>query len=268
MSKSFALIQDKKITPKQREMLVLGCAATPIFDDFFDDSDLSLVRLKQIIFDTNSSFKPEHFKEKLFANFWSKLFHSVHDKSFFLELTNTLISVQSSGNESINATTNYQELKTICCNKGAASTLSYWLLIQNENIDLSKNDVVKQSGKLFQMLDDILDIWFDWQDKNYTLATNCVAINQLKTDWEIELLELKKLVNALTISHSSKREYLQMQYFLLSVGDVALEQLIKLDGAELNFNPDNYTRKQLVCDMELWQNRWKWFRYFSNKKID
>jgi hypothetical protein len=175
--------------------------------------------------------------------------------------------VQSSGLKLINAHSNYAELKTICYDKGAASTLSYWLLIQNQNNNLSENEVVKQSGKLFQLLDDILDIWFDWQEKNYTIATQCVTIQQLKTDWERELNELKKLVHDLSISNSAKREYLQIQFFLLSVGDVALQQLGKLDNANINFNPSNYSRKQLVCDMELWQNRWKWFQYFSNKKM-
>ncbi|MEY2829358.1 MAG: hypothetical protein RIQ33_1216 [Bacteroidota bacterium] len=267
MSKSFALIQGKKITANQRQMLVLGCAATPIFDDFFDDPTLDLSRLKQIIFSADTPFKPQHFKEKLFLNFWIKLYQSVHNKSFFLEITNTLITVQTSGLKLINAHSNYAELKTICYDKGAASTLSYWLLIQNQNNNLFENEVVKQSGKLFQLLDDILDIWFDWQEKNYTIATQCVTIQQLKTDWETELNELKKLVHALSISNSAKREYLQIQFFLLSVGDVALQQLGKLDNANINFNPSNYSRKQLVCDMELWQNRWKWFQYFSNKKM-
>jgi hypothetical protein len=72
---------------------------------------------------------------------------------------------------------------------------------------------------------------------------------------------------ALSIHKNKKNDFLQLQNLLLSVGNVAIEQLENLPTNSDYFLPSNYTRKQLVCDMELWSNRKKWFYYFSKNKM-
>ncbi len=263
MSRSFALIQGKPITKLQRKMLVLGSAATPFFDDFFDDENLSLDNLKKII-SPNNSFNPTQFKEKIFATLWHEMLKNVADENDFLIVTNKLIDVQSNGAYQFTIESDYAELKNICFNKGAASTLSYWFLINSEH-DVKKNLVVEQMGILYQFLDDILDIWFDNNDNHFTVATNCKSVLQLKNDWQFELDKLSNFTSNLSIGKNQKHDFLQLQNLLLCVGNVAIEQLENLPNQSIEFNPSNYTRKQLVCDMELWSNRKKWFYYFSNK---
>ncbi|MEY4875309.1 MAG: hypothetical protein RL708_458 [Bacteroidota bacterium] len=266
MGRSFSLIQGKAITKLQRKMLVLGSAATPIFDDFFDDKNLNIENLKKIISTTNEPYQPIHFKEKIFAALWNEMIKNVADKKDFLTVTNKLIDVQSVGFNQYHIHSNYDELKNICFNKGAASTLSYWFLIHSEN-DGAKNKVVEQMGKLYQFLDDILDIWFDNNDQHFTVATNCKSISKLKLDWQKELQLLNNYTLALSIHKNKKNDFLQLQNLLLSVGNVAIEQLENLPTNSDYFLPSNYTRKQLVCDMELWSNRKKWFYYFSKNKM-
>jgi hypothetical protein len=263
MSRSFALIQGKSITKLQLKMLVLGSAATPFFDDFFDDKNLNLENLKKII-SSNTEFRPTHFKEKIFNSLWNEMFENIADKKDFLAVTHKLIEVQNNGSKQYSIHSNYHELKTICFNKGAASTLSYWFLINNEN-DAIKNKVVKQMGILYQFLDDILDIWFDNKDEHFTVATNCKSILQLKNDWLNELKLLNDFTTDLVVHQKQKNDFLKLQNLLLSVGKVALEQLENLPNSSDKFNPINYSRKQLVCDMALWSNRKKWFYYFSLK---
>lgn len=263
MGRSFSLIQGKSITKLQRKMLVLGSAATPFFDDFFDDKNLNLENLKKII-SSDNNFKPIHFKEKVFDALWNEMIKNVADRNDFLNVTNQLIQVQSVGTNQYTIETDYAELKNICFNKGAASTLSYWFLINSEN-DVKKNKVVEQMGILYQFLDDILDIWFDNYDNHFTMATNCKSILQLKIDWQFELNKLSNFTSDLSINKNQKQDFLQLQNLLLCVGHVAIEQLENLPNQKNNFNPSNYTRKQLVCDMELWGNRKKWFSYFSKK---
>ena len=124
-------------------------------------------------------------------------------------------------------------------------------------------------AKLFfqiQSTDDIFDLWFDLQDVTQTLATNATSIIALENDFKTEWQKLQNAVNQLPVADLHKQKFLTLQWFFFSRTFVAMEQLKKLTPNNEAFISKNFSRKQLVCDMEKWNNNIKWVKYFNQHR--
>jgi hypothetical protein len=264
LGKGFAILNEKKMTTHQRKTMMLISAATPLFDDFFDDENLSIQHLKNI-FIQRKDFIPTNNKEKLFFEFWIKIYDKSNQQEKLINLSLAIIDAQIKGLQQITMPLQYHEIKEISFAKCSQSTLLFWFLM-NDNATIEQLEVVERLGRLIQFSDDVLDMWFDLQTKTKTVATNCITITQLKNDWMQEWQLFEAAVNKLSIIKKNKTTFIQLQYFLLSVTEIAFMQLENLPHATTHFVVSNFNRKQLVCDMELGKNRWRWLKNFTSKK--
>ena len=174
------------------------------------------------------------------------------------------IAQQAAQQQTLAITLPKEKLRTISFAKCSQSTILFWSLLHEQYTDAEKAVIIQQ-GHLIQLTDDVFDLWFDIQEGIQTLATNTHSVVELENDFYHEWNQLKKAVAALPIAQRYKTQFLSLQRFFFSRALVALEQLKKLELPNKKFMPANFTRRQLVCDMEKWSNRIKWVKYFAGK---
>jgi hypothetical protein len=113
----------------------------------------------------------------------------------------------------------------------------------------------------------VYDIWFDLQDGTNTVGTNCSSVYDLEALFFYEWNLLEQYCGQLMLPAKSRSRFLTLQWFFYSRSLVAFEQLKNLQGSASVFRPQQFTRKQLVCDMEQWDNRLRWISYFASKRF-
>jgi hypothetical protein len=263
MGFGFSLLKNRKLTKQEKYLLMVTCSSTPLFDDFFDDKNLSINQL-HLFYQNISTPKPASHKEALFYKI--NLLIEPHFATIKEISKPTLEAQMSAQRQGLPAPLSQAELLNIAYNKGGQSSLFYWHVIgtsQSKELD----NLVFHSGALLQLTDDIFDVWFDNRDGLQTIATHCASFNSMYNEFNNALMELKTLCKATTIPTYNKRLFLQLQYILHAATLVALEQLRQLKIADNNSpglhpNLKQYSRQQLVCDMDLWSNKIRWWHFY------
>ena len=258
----FSLLREKKMSVDERIMMMSFSAATPLFDDFFDDNNLSVQHLEQLFIEQDK-YQPKNSKEQIFIEILLSLQPTIHQPEKFIALCLAIFNAQKAALAQVsNKNISWDELKQISLAKCSASAVLFWSLLKDDDTSAEKM-VVRQVGNLIQYTDDVFDLWFDLQEGTQTVATNAKSIVLLENDFKAEWKKLLVAVGQLPINHFNQQKFIKLQWFFFSRTFVALEQLKKLPFAHDDFNPLSFTRQQLVCDMEKWRNRIKWVRYFS-----
>lgn len=253
-----SLLKNKKISAGKRFQLIQFSLATPLFDDFFDDEKLSVTRLDNL-FNQQQLFTPTNTKEQVFFDLIMQVKNkAINDDAFFMLCKSVFIEQQQAVNH-LQTKISYETLLQQSFKKCEQSTLMFWHLLFDEITESEKKAVI-QLGRLIQFADDIFDVWFDLQTNTQTVATNTNSISQLETDFNNEWILLKQNISNLSMPQESKANFLRLQFLLFSSTFVALQQLKNLPITTQEFNPEQYVRKQLVCDMAQTKNRIAWLK--------
>ena len=261
MGEGFSLIRKKKLTFQERKLLMLLSAATPLFDDFFDDENLSINNLELLIAQ-GIHYIPQNTKEKILLEISLLIKPLLKNESDYIQLCLLIFEKQKLANKlQKNNTTSWEEIKKITFEKSGNSTLLYWHILKN-NDALEIKEIVYLSGALTQYTDDIFDIWFDDKDGIITLANKAETINFLEHDFKNEIKKIVTKVDLLPLEKKKKVKFLQLQFFFFSRGLVALHQLKNCCQNESLFISKSHTRSQLVCDMEKVKNNITWINIF------
>ena len=259
---SFSTLSSQNLTKQNRRRLTLASAITPLFDDYFEQGNLSIARLENLILFPHN-FSPINNKDKLIFSIYLELAPLLMNKAKFFEMVkNVFLAQQKAQKQKSKIEISQIELHELTFNKGGGSVLLFNSLIFDENIDLF-DDVGYQTGGLIQYADDIFDLWFDWKDGIITLPNNCDTIADLSDDYSKQINKLISLSNTIGVDSMQKRKFMEVQLFFLSRAFVGIKQLTEITKTEIGkFNPDNYSRQQLVCDMEKFINIKSWIKEY------
>ncbi len=262
----FALLRKNQMTSRERLTMIRFSAATPLFDDFFDMPEMSVDNLEKI-FQQKESYHPQNSKEQLFYNQLLAIKPDLANAEKFVDLCYAIFLSQKSGLEQVtNPSLSFEEIKEISFAKSSQSALLFWSLLKS-NFTVAEQELVIQCGRLIQFTDDVYDVWFDLQDGTRTVATNCTSVSELEALFFKEWNLLVKKCDALNLPSTNRTRFLTLQWFFYSRALVAFAQLKKLQPEGHLFQPENFSRQQLVCDMEKWSNRFSWIRFFSSKNF-
>ena len=259
---SFSTLLSQNLTKQNRKILTLASAITPLFDDYFEQGNLSITRLENLILFPHN-FSPINNKDKLIFSIYLELAPLLIDKAKFFEMVKNVFLAQKKAQQQKSKIEISQiELHELTFNKGGLSVLLFNSLILKENTDLLV-DIGYQAGGLIQYADDIFDLWFDWKDGIKTLPNNCETIAYLSDDYSNQIKTLITLSNSLGVDSIQKRKFIEVQLFFLSRAFIAINQLTEITKTENGkFNPDKYSRQQLVCDMEKFINIKSWIKEY------
>jgi len=154
-----------------------------------------------------------------------------------------------------------EEMRRITYIKGAVSVIIYHQCL-NEAADEHMQEVLFFIGSLYQLGNDIFDLFKDVRDNIYTLVNTCDDYAVFKKEF-IERVKLQnKKIYALPYAKKDKEDFCIVMNTINARSLVAIDQFIETQkkyGSKVDWW--KLERKDMIVDMEKASNILKWLKY-------
>lgn len=239
----FSTLRGYKPTRQEvNRALYLG-AFTPLADDFMDEHGLTF----EALLEPNHTDIPPSPLFQLLTNHMHQLSQTLQPFRQYFQLAH---QAQNESLEQLNKQRlSQKELIEITRNKGGYYTTLYRCVLQN-NMSIAEAKMIFSLGAVLQLINDLFDAWKDNQTKVQTLVNYLQDAFQIEKIFDAWVEEFMFHFSELETEKSRKRQTLQLMMPIISRGRVALHQFKNLQNQYGHFNINDYSRKQLIVDME------------------
>lgn len=251
-------LHNQRITKKQLESALLFSGLTPLFDDLFDDMQYTKEEIYPL---TEKKIQRGNLHEKICIGLFEQIAQR-NDYRDFTSVFQKVIDYQLISKKQFDKNITHNEIIDITFGKGGYSLLLCLEAIMPNGYSSEEVAAFYQMGGVIQLTDDIFDTYIDRIEGILTVATTTKDMNALRQYYDAEVHKNIAQFEALPYPKRNIDAFLLQYRLIISRGWVALDQLQALQTESKDiFNLENYTRKQLVCDMELWRNLKKSLAY-------
>lgn len=238
-------------------------ALTGLYDDFFDKTHLGQDEIRQMM-NTPTEFKSSSSLEKLFIHFMIKVHENLADKDLFNECFDQVFKAQIESKKQASEDLSRESIKEITFKKGGNSVLFYRSVFENQ-FQPGEEEALFHIGALMQLGNDIFDVYKDEKAQIHTLLTTCGTIEEVRQVFLEQMAHSILLIKDTAYDKLSIQNYLNKFVLGISRCFVCLDQLEGLEKKTGGrFSPAEYTREELICDMEKPWNMMRSLRYFTN----
>ncbi|HMJ48826.1 MAG TPA: class 1 isoprenoid biosynthesis enzyme [Ferruginibacter sp.] len=253
LGEAFCALKGSEMSLAERWAATAQGAMTGLFDDFHDKGQLDEKAIESKL-KVDAIHLPRQANEKLFELFYSRALEFVPDQNLTRHALMKVYEAQVQSKlqkESIS----YRAIKEITFLKGGASLVFYrcaFLPFASEE----ETNFLQNIGGLMQLSNDIFDVYKDRESGIHTLLTETKSIQTTRELFSDLLTE--NYAQAYTLGY--KRQNVKKFLGILSIGIfsrsfVCLDQLEKNEQYSGNsFNVMEYSRGQLICDMDTKKN--------------
>ncbi len=267
LGESFCTLRGYKMTENERACSTLSGAITGLFDDLFDKNRTEHKLIENML-NTPETFNPINDNQKLsvelYKIFLSKLSNIDLSKKFMDEIFKVQIDTIKQESTSITK----DQIIDITFRKGAYSVL-FFRSVYEHNLDEAEYDAFYNLGALMQLGNDIFDMYKDYKSGINTLATTTKNIKDLRNYFILQHKKTNNLLKKLDYSNKNKNIFLNKVTLALNRCYVCLDQFEKLEkSTNYSFKLSNYSRKELICDMEKPVNVLKSIRYYIKNDVN
>jgi hypothetical protein len=260
----FDAVFNEKLDSKSRKAMTYMAAVTGLFDDFFDKTNHDKESLLSMM-SKPELHNPGNTREGVFISFTLKALQKIDNKDAINSSKLKVFEVQwESKLQQEKGRLTWDQLKDLSLRKGGLSLLFYASGAVGEVSDSTKELLMKIGG-LLQYGNDIFDLYKDKEEGVDTHINTAEDMQPIKKDFESTLQDLFLAIKKLGLGGNQEKE-LKKQVLVFSCRAlVCLDQYLRLQETTKNkFVLDNYSRKQLICDMEKPGNLLKAINYYVN----
>ena len=261
IGESFCKLKGKKMSLKERLALTYLGGLTGLFDDFFDRKDMPENYIKNLLTQPRE-MEGENSNEKLILKFYLKSLRNSSNPERLTSYSLEIFNAQVLSKKQLSSDVSEDEIKDITFQKGGHSVLFYLCSFKEEISEPEKN-LFYNLGGIWQIENDILDVYKDFKAGIKTMVTTETRINNLRTTYILQVDQLVNLVKQTDYPVSNKKRFLESIILFISIGFVGLDVLEKNEKKTNNiFQLEKYERKGLICDLEKPVNILKTIHYF------
>ena len=257
---SYKKLQGKKLTPAERKRATLFGILTPVGDDLFDEDRLDVESIRSITF-APQSYTATTFSAQVAKEIQTFLLQDVPHKEAYLEAAKNVLEIQIETVKQTNPAISRQELEYITHTKGAASVIIYHQCL-NEVADEKMKEVLFLTGSLYQLGNDLFDLYKDVRDDICTLVNSCDNFSDFRRSF-LERIQLQnRKIMELPYAEKDKKEFCFVMNTINARSMVALDRFVKMQtkaGKKINWR--QLLRKDMIVDMEKPRNFLKWLHY-------
>ena len=257
---SYKRLHGKTLSAAERKRATLFGILTPVGDDLFDIDKLDNESIRAITFD------PDHYEATTFSSKVAKEIQSFQLKNVphlikYIAAAQAVLDIQIETEKQIHAILSKEELERITFSKGAASVIIYYQILE----DLADDKMFKALdliGSLFQLGNDVFDLYKDVRDDIHTLVNTCPDFIHFKNEFTERVALQNKAIMNLSYPADAKKDFCLVVNIINARSLVAIDQLIdkqKQWGKQIQWN--QLDRKEMICDMEKPINLLKWLYY-------
>ena len=253
-------MQGKKLSDSERKRATLFGILTPVGDDFFDEENLDIDSIRSITF-TPKSYTATSFPAQVAKEIQTFLLVDVPHKAAYLQAAKNVLEIQIETVKQTNPAISKEELENITFTKGAASVIIYHQCL-DEVADEKMQEVLFLIGSLYQLGNDIFDLYKDVRDKIYTLVNTCDDFVAFRKSF-LERIQLQnQKIMKLHFIEKNKKEFCFVMNTINARSLVALDKFVQIQNkAGKKINWQQMQRKDMIVDMEKPRNFFKWLYY-------
>lgn len=256
IGEGLAILRGKDMTTQERTTLTYMASITGLFDDFFDVSNYDRQKLEEMV-NVPEQFEAKTQREVLFKEFTLKVLEFAPNAKKLDQSKIGVLEAQWESKKQKEEGLSFKEHKDLVKLKGGTS-LSFFKDAFEDEFDQATQDAIYALGGLFQYGNDIFDVHQDTKDKKYTCVNTSKDIKTVLDDYLVEYLKVKKLFLGLTFNDQAKKAFIDHLNIVVGQCLCCLSQYKSLQEKSGGiFKPQDYTRKELVCNMEDWRNIFK-----------
>ena len=165
---SYKRLYGKKLSDEERKRATLFGILTPVGDDLFDIDKLDKESIRQITFHPET-FNATTFSAKVAEEIQTYLLQTVPHKEEYIKASKDVLDIQVETIKQTRPDISKDEMRRITYTKGAVSVIIYHQCL-NEPADEQMLEVLFLIGSLYQLGNDIFDLYKDVRDNIYTFG--------------------------------------------------------------------------------------------------
>lgn len=251
---SLSGLAGRDISKNELRACVYFCACLPIYDDFFDENNLSASEIKMLM-SAPEYFNSKNAVEKLFIFLLKEVYKNLPDQEMFAFYFEKLFYAQEESKRLLDDSLTTEEVKHIAFEKGGYTALLFRSILSHDLIEGEK-EAVYQLGAVGQLMDDVFDLYDDVDEGLNTIATRFGQdFKPMVKLYESEIITLKEQVLNLGYSKPNKEGFLREIMLMVNGGTLCANQFLLAQKKNNNrFNIKEIGRTPLICDMEKKSN--------------
>jgi hypothetical protein len=244
-------LRGQPLSESQKQIALLFCGITPLFDDLLDEENYSAEELNTLI---KKQLQRGTLTEKLCIGLFEEMERAQPDLRWVAQWQKAMES-QLNSQRQMKEEPSVEEIREITTAKGGYALLLYLDAILAGAYGQDEADAIFQMGAIVQLTNDIFDVYKDSRAGISTLATRCSDVETLKNEYIKETDKNMQQFDSLNYHPFRVRLFLLQYQLIVSRGKVALDQLLELQRCSgAAFDATRFSRKELICDMERWPN--------------
>ncbi|MDX5320782.1 MAG: hypothetical protein LPK45_06750 [Bacteroidota bacterium] len=249
----------RKATAREKKVAFYLAMASPVYDDL---NDLRALTHEEMVDLMNRADSDRDALENLLVYCCQQAEAHYAQGDKFWDLLNRVGRLQDESLHQKGRDLSDEEILSITTEKGAYAFLFIFHAFEHA-MDAKEEEAVFQLGRLFQLSDDILDIYHDAREGIRTYPLSGCSLSDLRA----KFLEWNQLVEKAfhTLPYPSEL----IEAFILQIRLVTAPVMVALDQYESLMGeqgevlkPEEYTRQELICDMEKPRNIGRALRYY------
>lgn len=237
----------REITSKELKSCVCFCACLPLFDDFFDEENMSAEQIQNLMqkdFDVQS----ESPKVKLFLHFFRQI--EIADKDQFFKFFQKLFWAQEESKQLLHLKLPDEKTLKIAFEKGGYSALCFRAILDHPFLP-GETEMLYQLGAVGQLMDDLFDLHDDYLEGVKTFAlNNAESIEVVADSYFREVEVLKQKVKQLPVTKKKQEQFWKELVLMINGGVLCANQYVDLKEKYGAFELSKFQRNEVVCDME------------------
>tara|TARA_B100001778_G_scaffold330574_1_gene333295 strand:- start:7190 stop:8179 length:990 start_codon:yes stop_codon:yes gene_type:complete len=256
----FCLLRGERIKDNELKAIVNISALAPLYDDFFDKVEMPSQKIHALV-NTPFYYKPDSEIEMLFLEFSKRIHENVHDVPFYLENAENVFKAQYESKKLVSENLLDRDfVREVAFNKGGKTVICMCNLL-NEKLSNEEYKLMHQLGGVAQYLDDIFDLREDYLEGRQTLANPIKNASSLKRSFLDEIKNFKRNLEISAYTKSDKMAFFVPISYILGATLLCTRRYELLERkTNGEFKIEEYSREDLVVDMDLWSNRIKAFK--------
>ena len=257
---SYKRLYGKTLNDDERKRATLFGILTPVGDDLFDIDKLDNDSISQITFHPEM-FVPTTFSAHVAKEIQAYLLQAVPHKAEYIEASKNVLDIQVETAKQTKPDISKDEMTRITYTKGAVSVTIYHQCL-DEAADLQMKEVLFLIGSLYQVGNDIFDLYKDVRDNIYTLVNTCEDFEHFKQQFSERVRLQNEKIYALPYDQKDKEQFCIVMNTINARSMVALEQFIRTEkrlGKKIDWW--QLQRKDMIVDMEKTKNILRWLYY-------
>ncbi len=257
---SYKRLYGKTLTEDERKRATLFGILTPVGDDLFDIDKLDFSSIQAITF-APETFAATTFSAKVAKEIQTYLLTEVPHIDEYLQASADVLNLQAETVKQTDKNIDLAELRRITYTKGAVSVVIYHQCL-DEVASEPMLDALFYIGSLYQVGNDLFDLYKDVRDNIYTLVNTCTNFTLFKQQFLDRVRMQNEKIALLPYDEERKRDFCIIMNTINARSLVAINQFIRTQKKTVQ--PVNWwklKRKNMIVDMEQPINFLEWLYY-------